>query len=292
MLINCAFSAVAAMDVDKAISELEMAIHHAVISLTRIARDFLHKDIELLRICRLGVLLKESGVNPNTVLFRKIAEKCVKMQRDDGGWSDVTETMWCARFLNLTSEYVSSVEKAINWLNLQCRETQGWGKSIRDSARIPISGLILYLLPQLSSNVYLKWLENKWKKELEYKPCLNYKAAFTLMAFRKNNYHPEDNEIILKTVRWLADQQNNDGGWGPWKDHPMGSDPWCTGICMISLLHYLDEVPQKALRNGLEWIKEKQLPNGLWAYHYIEDGSAWAVYALTMGYGYLSRRKN
>jgi len=277
------------MGVDKAIFDIEIAIQRGIISLSQTIKDFLQKEIELTRICRLAVLLKESGVNLNSIICHKIAERCVEMQRDDGGWSDVPETMWCASFMNLSNEYTISVERAIKWIYLQSHETQGWGKSKRDSARIPITGLILYLLPQLSSDVYLKWLEREWKKEWQCEPCLNYKAAFTLMAFGKNNYHPEDNEIISTTVHWLVDQQNNDGGWGPWKDHPIGSDPWCTGICLISLLHYPDELPQKVLRNGLEWIKEKQLPNGLWAYHYIEDGSSWALYALTRGYSYLSR---
>ncbi|MBE3086635.1 MAG: terpene cyclase/mutase family protein [Bacteroidetes bacterium] len=276
----------------KVISEIEIAVKHGTITLSQTIKDFLQKDIELTRICRLALLLRESGVNPNAILFKKIAEKCIKMQKDDGGWSDVPETMWCASFLSLSKEYVNSVEKALKWINEQSHETQGWGKSIRDSARIPITGLILYFLPQISSDTYLRWLEGEWKKEWQSEPCLNYKAALTLMAFYKNNYHPKDNEVISKTVHWLAHQQNDDGGWGPWKGHPVGSDPWCTGICLVSLLHYPDELPQKVLRNGLEWIKENQLPNGLWAYHYIEDGSAWALYALTMGYSLLSKRKN
>jgi hypothetical protein len=61
---------------------------------------------------------------------------------------------------------------------------------------------------------------------------------------------------------------------------------------LVSLLHYSDELPQKVLLNGLEWIKKKQLPNGLWAYHYIEDGSSWTLYALTMGYNFLYKIKN
>jgi len=284
-------NALAVMDANKVISEIEIAVRHGIITLSQTIKDFLQKDIELTRICRLALLLRESGVNPNTILFKKIAEKCIKMQKDDGGWSDVPETMWCASFLSLSKEYANSVEKALKWINEQSRETQGWGKSIRDSARIPITGLILYFLPQISSDTYLRWLEGEWKKEWQSEPCLNYKAALTLMAFCKNNYHPEDNEVISKTVHWLAHQQNDDGGWGPWKGHPVGSDPWCTGICLVSHLHYPDELPQKVLRNGLEWIKENQLPNGLWAYHYIEDGSAWALYALTMGYSLLSKRK-
>lgn len=279
------------MDVDKTSSEIETIIHRSVISLTQIIKNFLQKEIELTRICRLAVLLKESGVNPNTILFKKIAERCFEMQNNDGGWSDVPETMWCANLLNLSNEYTIPVKRAIKWISAQSQGTKGWGKSIRDSASIPISGLMLYLLPQLSSDVYLKWLESEWKKEWQCEPCLNYKAAFILMAFCKNNYHPEDNEIISKTVHWLADQQNDDGGWGPWKNHPVGSDPWCTGICLVSLLHYSDELPQQVLLNGLEWIKEKQLPNGLWAYHYIDDGSIWALYALTMGYSFLYKRK-
>lgn len=282
------FNAAVAMGADKSISEIEIAVHRGIISLSQTTKDFLSKEIELTRICRLAVLLKESGVNLNAILLKKISEKCIKIQKDDGGWSDVPESMWCASFLSLTNEYGIHVERAIKWIYSQRHETQGWGKSLRDSARIPVTGLILYLLPQLASGANLRWLESEWKKEWKSQPCLSYKAAFTLMAFDKNNYHPEDNEIVSKTVQWLADQQNDDGGWGPWKNHPVGSDPWCTGICLISLLHYPDELPQKVLRNGLKWIKEKQLPNGLWAYHYIEDGSIWALYALTKGYGYLN----
>lgn len=279
------------MDVDKVCSEIETTIHRSVITLTQIIKDFLQKEIELTRICRLAVLLKESGVNPNTILFKKIAKRCLEMQNNDGGWSDVPETMWCASLLNLSDEYTIPVKRSIKWISTQSQGTQGWGKSIRDPARIPITGLILYLLPQLSSDIHLGWLENEWKKELRFKPCLNYKAAFSLMAFHKNNYYPTDKRIIAKTVKWLAQQQDKDGGWGPWKNHPIGSDPWCTGICLVSLLHYSSELSQEVLLNGLEWIKEKQLPNGLWAYHYIEDASSWALYALTMEYNFFHELK-
>jgi hypothetical protein len=279
------------MAADKVGSDLELTFHHAIPPLLQTINNFLQKEIELTRLCRVAVLLIKSGANPNTFLFEKIAEKCIARQRDDGGWSDVPETMWCASFLNLLNDYPNSVEKAQKWINEQSHEMQGWGNSIRDAGRIPVTGLMLYLLPQLSSRGYLKWMENEWKKERQSDPILNYKAAFTLMAFSKNNYHPEDNEIIPETIHWLVDQQNDDGGWGPWKDHPVGSDPWCTGICLVSLLFFPDELTPKVLYNALEWFKENQLPNGLWAYHYIEDGSAWALYALTMGYSLLSKRR-
>jgi hypothetical protein len=285
------YNAVDAMGADEAGSGIELTLHRGITSLLQTTNNFLQKEIELTRLCRLAVLLIKSGVNPNTVLFKKIADKCIARQRDDGGWSDVPETMWCASFLNLSNDYANPIEKALKWIIGQSHEMQGWGNSIRDYGRIPVTGLILYLLPQLSSGGHLKWLESEWKKERQSEPGLNYKAAFTLMAFSKNNYNPEDNKIIPETIHWLADQQNDDGGWGPWKDHPVGSDPWCTGICLVSLLHYPDELARKVLLNSLGWLKEKQLLNGLWAYHYIEDGSAWSLYALTMGYSLLSKRR-
>ena len=283
-------SAVVAMDASKNIPGIETTIQRSVISLGKIVGDFLRKRIELTRICRAAMLLKESGVNPNTTLYHKLAEKCIDVQRDDGGWTDVEETIWCTSFLNLFEEFSGLVEKALEWLGRQRHNDGGWGRSIRDPARIPVTGLLLHLLPQLSSNEDLKWLENKWFEERKFEPHLTYKAAFTLMAFSQNDYHPQNQDLISKAVHWLSGQQNDDGGWGPWKGHPVGSDPWCTGIGMVGLLHYPDEIPQKVSWKALKWLREKQLPNGLWPYHYIEEGSSWALYALVMGYSLLERR--
>lgn len=283
---------VGVMDASKNAPEIETAVQHSVISLSQIVGNFLCKGIELTRVCRLAVLLKESGINPNTILYHKLAEKCIDVQRDDGGWTDVVETMWCAAFLNFFGESSDSVGKALKWLRSQRHTGGGWGKSTRDTARIPVTGLLLYLLPQLLSDQDINWLENKWYQELEIEPCLTYKAAFTLMAFGRNNYLPVNQDLIAKTIHWLSGQQNDDGGWSPWKDHPVGSDPWCTAISMVGLLQYPDKVPKKALWNGLKWLEEKQLPNGLWPYHYIDDGSGWALYALTMGYSFLSGKRN
>jgi len=285
-----ACSAVVAMDASEGVSEIETTIQRSVISLSQIVREFLPKGIELIRICRVAVLLKESGVNPNTILYHKLAQKCMDVQRDDGGWTDVIETMWCTSFLSFLGEFSGPVEKALEWLGHQRHNDGGWGKSIRDPARIPVTGLLLYLLPQLSSDEDLKWLENKWYQEQELEPYLTYKAAFALMAFNQNDYHPENQDFISKAVHWLSGQQNHNGGWGPWKGHPVGSDPWCTGIDMVGLLQYPDEIPQKVSWKASKWLRENQLPNGLWPYHYIEEGSSWALYALVMGYNLLKGR--
>jgi len=283
-------SAAVAMGAGKDVPDIETAIHHSVISLSQIIRDFLNKDIELVRICRIAVLLKESGVNPDTVLYRKLAKKCIDMQRNDGGWTDVVETIWCTALLNIFNEFSNPVEKALKWLKGQKDKDGGWGKSKRDLPRIPVTGLLLHLLHQLSSDRDLKWLENKWNQEQELEPCLTYKAAFTLLAFSQNDYHPENQDLIAETVRWLSGQQNDNGGWGPWKGHPVGSDPWCTGISLMGLLKYPGKTPQKVSSKALKWLKEKQLPNGLWPCHYIEEGSSWAIYAMVSIYRKLNRK--
>ena len=281
-------SAAGAMGAGKELPDVETTIYHSISSLCQVIKDFLDKDIELIRIGRLAVLLNESGVNPETILYHNLIQKCIDKQRDDGGWTDVVETMWCTIVLNLFTEFSDPVEKAFIWLRGQEQKNGGWGKSLRDSARIPVTSLLLYMIPQLSSDQNLKWLEDEWCREQDLKPSLTYKAAFTLMAFNKNNYYTENQDLIPETVHWLYDQQNDDGGWGPWKDHPAGSDPWCTGIGLTGLLQYPDKIPQEVFLKALKWLKEKQLPNGLWPYHYIEEGSGWAMYALVMSYKFLN----
>jgi len=291
MVSGFVFSVAVAMAADKDVPDIETAIHRSVISLSQITRDFLRKEIELSRICRIAVLLKKSGVDSDNILFHKLVKKCTDMQRSDGGWTDVIETMWCATLLNIYSEFSDYVEKALKWLRNQSCNDGGWGKSIRDCGRIPVTGLLLYLLPQLSSDENLKWLENKWRQEQKREPCLTYKAAFAMMAFNKNNYQPGNYDLISKTICWLIDHQNDDGGWGPWKGHPVGSDPWCTGISIVGLLQYPDKIPKISLEKAIKWLIKNQLPNGLWSYHYIEEGSSWALHALVIGYSFL-RREN
>jgi hypothetical protein len=262
---------------------MEAAIQRGVDSLSHIVSEFLYKDIELLRVCRTAVFLKECGVNPFNTVYDELARKCVKNQRNDGGWTDVEETLWCVAFLDIYENHSDPVNGAIKWLEGQEHKDGCWGKSVRDLARIPLTSLLLCFLPQLKSDVRLKWLENKLNQEQKMNPNLTYKVALTIMAFSRNDYKPENKKLIKKSIDWLCGQQNKDGGWGPWKDHPVGSDPWCTGICLASLANFPGKVRTEVIKDGLQWILKKQLPDGLWPYHYIEDGSSWALYALIKG---------
>lgn len=259
---------------------MKAAIRNGIDSLSHIVEEFLYKDIELLRVCRTAVLLKECGVNPFNPVFDELALKCKSTQRNDGGWTDVEETLWCTALLDIYDEHSNSVNKAIKWLGKQENKEGCWGRSGRDQARIPLTALLLCFLPQLKSIDRLSWLENKWEQEKNIVPNLTYKVALTIMAFSKNSYQPKNNHLISNAINWLCGQQNPDGGWGPWKNHPVGSDPWCSGICMATISQYHEIFPEGVRSRGTNWLLGKQLSNGLWPYHYIEDGSSWALYGL------------
>lgn len=261
-----------------------VSIQKGVGALLHIIQEFFDKGIELERICRVAVLLCQSGVNKNNSIFQKIAKRCLDEQNDDGGWVGVEDSIWCVAFLKNFEDYSQGYKCGLNWLQKQKLESGGWGKTKRDIGRIPITGILLFLLPELSNNDSLRWLENEWKKEFTLNPKLTYKSAFTLMTLKSNNYQFDDSDLLNNTINWLTSQQNDDYGWGPFKGQPIGSTPFCTGVAMIGLLQYPDRVDQNVISNGLNWIENNQLENGLWPDHYIEEGSIWSLYALTEGY--------
>jgi hypothetical protein len=268
--------------------EDQAVVQRGLVALLQIIRDFLDKEIELERICRVAVLLCKSGVNPNNSLFRQVVERCILEQKGDGGWLGVVDTMWCTAFLETYQDYSHAVESALEWLNEHRHDDGSWGRTKRDIGRIPITALMLYLLPRLSSKLSLEWLEKKWIQERKIDPKLTYKAAFTLMAFKESNYHSFDQQLVSETKRWLVSQQGDNFGWGPCKGHPVGSTPYCTGIALIGLLQYPDDIDFQIFLNALKWLTQNQLTSGLWADHYIEEGSSWALFAFAKAMAYLN----
>ena len=247
-------------------------------------RQYLEKEIELERIIRVAVLLMKSGVNQNNSIFREIAKRCLAEQKEDDGWIGVEDSVWCVAFLKEFEEYSQEYKRGLDWLQKQKLENGGWGKTKRDIGRIPITGILLCLLPELSNKDSLTWLENEWKKEYSLNPKFTYKSAFTLMTLKSNDHQFIDSSLLKNTIDWLTSQQNEDYGWGPCKGQPIGSTPFCTGVAMIGLLQYPNNIDQNVISNGLNWIENNQLENGLWPDHYIEEGSIWSLYALTEGY--------
>lgn len=262
----------------------QLPIQKGLSALFLVLTQYLQKNIELERIARVAVLLIKSGVNPNNSLFRKIAERCLSGQKEDGGWIGVEDTIWCVSLLKNYEDFSLPYTRGLDWLKSQKLKTGGWGRTNRDIGRIPITGTLLYLLPELSERADLDWLENEWKREFASEPKLTYKAAFTLMAFRSCNARFRDTRLFSDTLEWLAHQQNDDSGFGPFQGQPVGSTPFNTGVAITGLLQYPEKTDRNIITNGIKWIEEKQLEDGLWPDHYIEEGSAWALYALTEGY--------
>lgn len=245
-------------------------------SLNTLLRQLIKHDIELLRISRTASLMLLGGLSPNSVP-PEILQRVLAEQRSDGGWVGADDTMWILLFLKLmgkenTTTYASGLEYLKNNKQEHC-----WGRSARDIPRIPVTGRILYFLPELNTKNSLKHLLDLWQKE---KNSLTYKAAFTIMACSKSGFL-YSNKIVKSAVIWLKQQQNDDGGFGPWKNHPVGSDVFCTSAAILGLAQYSKEDDiSNDISRSIDWMQQTQIANGLWPYHQIEDGASWGFFAL------------
>ena len=270
----------------KNVASFESIIQKGLTALLLTLEQYVEKDIELERIVRVALFLRYSGAFRCNHIFQEILKNCILKQKEDGGWIGVEDSVWSTAFLKEFEEYFQEYRSGWHWLKQQELKSGGWGRSIRDVGRIPLTGSLLFLLPDLSNTNNLEWLKNAWENDYCLNPKLTYKGALFLMALSRCDYQSAG-DLVNRTLIWLASQQNEDFGWGPFKGHPVGSSPFCTGVALTGLLQYPEKVDLNVVSKGLTWIQENQLKNGLWADHYIEEGSAWCFYALTEGYRFL-----
>lgn len=215
-----------------------------------------------------------------------------KNQHSDGGWINVPETILLSVLCRYRSTLHDCYVAALSWLRSVRKADGGWGRTSRDISRIPVTGLLLHLLPELSDQKAVNWLKDEWRKDLQGDTRLTYKGGFFLMGLSASGVTIDDCPLIKETYFYLFDEQNEDGGFGPWKDHPIGSDPWSTGIVLLGLLSYPALVKRDVIEKAVNWLAENQLPNGLWPYHYIEEGSAYAYWGLVEALKFLSRESS
>ena len=250
------------------------------------------KQIEVKRIARCALVLNITGILPKGETFSQIALHLKERQQSDGGWGDVEESILSVKLLSLMkSDFYSHVEKGKEWLLLQRKPNGGWGNTHRDIARLIQTSLLFHLLPELSDQKGINWLKKEWKKDIQSNTRLSYKGGFFLMGLLASGISAKECPLILDTYAFLANEQNNDGGFGPWKGHPIGSDPWSTGIVLVGLLSYPELVKRTIIEKAVAWLAKTQLPNGLWPYHYIEEGSAYALWGLVEALKYLAKNK-
>ncbi len=236
------------------------------------------KNLDLRRITKTASLLLMSGLN-RVSIPKPIVQRCLREQRNDGGWVGNADTMWNVKLLTLIDpeEYKSEIDNALKYLQLNKNNENLWGRSQRDISRIPITGLMLHMLTRLADDETLFLLEKLWVSEMN---SITYKAAYTLMSFNSNQYFSRNESLTEKTIAWLAENQEDDGGFSPWKGHPVRSDVFCTGVATLGLLQYPDYVRKDTLEKSCEWLKTNQRPDGIWEFHEIEDGASWGVAAL------------
>lgn len=251
-----------------------------IMSLRNMIAEMNRKNLDLKRITKTASLLLLSGLSENSIPTA-ILQRCLNEQQQDGGWVSIADTTWNAYFLKLINprRYKKNIEKALNFITLQKNKEGLWGRCSRDISRIPVTGIILHLFPQLADEQKLLKLEQLWQTEQN---SLTYKAGYTLMAFKAANYIPLNDSLTKSTLDWLMESQGENGGYAPWKNHPVHSDVFCTSIATLGMLQYKESVPTRFFRKSFHWLIKNRLANGIWPYHEIEDGASWGLYTLTM----------
>ena len=254
----------------------------ATLSLLNMTHEMFRKNIEISRITKACALLLMSGLSEYDI-DAEVIKKCIKSQNSDGGFIGNTDTIWNVKLLSYFSEFDSHRKRAVNWLMQGNGAEPGFGRSKRDMHRIPVTGLALYLIPEVSNPNTLQWLEHTWSLEIN---SLTYKAAYTILAFQSCNYRPTGS-LFNETAAWLESQQQDSGGFGPWYNHPVGANVYCTAVATLALISLDDYLYNGAIARAYDYLCRTQLKSGIWPYHEIEDGAGWGLLAMAEAEKYL-----
>jgi prenyltransferase beta subunit len=242
--------------------------------LTIFVKEALSRPLEIVRIARTAQALLLTGIAGSDDLIQQATNFFLQKQRSDGGWSDPEETAWAISCISLLrGQEDPAVQAAIKWLNNARLPTGGWGRHPRDQARIPITALISSLVPAAFKREDIDWLQHEWARDFRGPVLLSYKAGFYLLAMPQG----QEDELVEHTIAHLEKDQNSDGGFAPWKDHPMGSEAWSTGVVLWGLARWIGRVNHAVLERALNWLQQTQLPSGYWPYHYLDDGASLAL---------------
>lgn len=255
----------------------------ATLSLLNMTNEMYRKNIEIRRITKTCALLMMSGLSRNDI-SNKILQKCLDSQNDDGGFIGNADTIWNIKFLEYFPEHKQERDKAISWLLSNNGSEPGYGRSKRDIHRIPVTGLALYLIPEIADVKTLEWLEKIWISEIN---SLTYKASYTIMAFKRTGYEPAYKALVCEAADWIVSQQQQSGGFAPWLDHPVGENVYCTAVAVLALIEMRNPIYNACIKNGYRYLCKSQLKSGIWPYHEIEDGSAWGLLAISRAELYL-----
>lgn len=208
-----------------------------------------------------------------------ISASVLARQLPDGGWADNEETAWCTALLLLLRTPGPETDRGTAWLRQQRAGGGGWGLSARDDARIPLTSVILrFVGASVAEPQDWSRLDALWVSDLDMDVQLTYKGGFYLACQRPDAVATD---LVRRTCDYLHSQANDDGGFGPWMGHPIGSDPWSTGVCLAGLARFPELADVKVIERAVQWLVETQLPSGYWPYHFIDEGAAYAYWGLS-----------
>lgn len=257
-------------------------ISAAIMRLASCLHSGLMQNLEPTRLARIGCAMVAGGCSIKGAFpSGNLSSHLVSSQKDDGGWSDVEETLWCLGYLAAFGDkYEAEISQGKKWLNSVRLPCGAWGKSERDQPRIPITALASALVPDVIDEAGLRWIASQWEADLEGPTQLTYKGGFFLLS-QAHERAPVNPALVERTIAYLCGEQQEDGGFGPWKDHPVGADPWSTGVVLWGLSRYSEQVPPGVFDRAVDWLESAQLANGLWSYHYLDDGTSMALIGLS-----------
>lgn len=247
--------------------------------LSRLLNELVAKDIETLRIARLGYLLLDSGIALPRERINEISSLLIARQHQDGGWADTVETIWAGAFFQLIGNS-TQYEKAKGTIYASQHSNGAWGKSLRDMTRIPVTGVLSLLMPEFISERTKAWLKEEWIREWDGDSgtvSANYKAVYAMFGLGLKD------KLTRDILYWLIQQSEPDGGWGPWRGHPIGSQALYTALSMRGIAFcwsLANKRARSAWYSGRDYLLSTVTPYGLWPSHHIDDGSAWAFNAL------------
>jgi len=261
---------------------IKSLMEKATIALANFIFSGLQQNLEPIRLARPAYTLLSTGCSiKGSFPWENLAQYFVNTQHRDGGWNDVEETLWSLGYLAFWGDkYKNKQVTGIDWLASVRLSCSAWGESDRDQPRIPITALASALVPAVVDTAALEWLAKQWEADCASPTQLTYKGAFFLLS-QAHEKAPAMNDLVDRTITYLCEEQNEDGGFGPWKKHPVGSDPWTTGVVLWGLSKFPQRVSKDVIDRAVKWLQTNQLPNGLWPYHYLDDGSSMALIGLS-----------
>lgn len=253
---------------------MQSLLQKSILFLSQFLVLSLQKKLDTVRLAQAALFLLRSGGLPTSPFIRDVAKTIALGQNKDGGYSDVRETVFVISLLEQLGGYDSQVARGKSWIADE-RLQGGWGNSKRDRMRIPTTGLVHEFLPTLATEESRDWMISEWQRDAKQRSLLSYKTAFVLMSVSGR-----DEKLQSELEEALLSEQEENGGFGPWRQHPAGPEAWCTGIALSALAcRDTHESYDSGLR-ALRYLKDTQCPQGFWPYHYLDTGASWALYGM------------